>query len=247
MELTIQGRKAFAYTAAHDIDPAKRSIVFAFFGSEEAGSVGARFFLANATVPLDRIIANLQFEMIGRSDPAVADHTLWLTGWERTDLGPALAAQGARLVRDPHTKENFFLRSDNITLARRGVIAQTVSSYGLHEQYHQPDDDIAHIDFRHMTDSIRSVLRPVQWLANSKFRPQWLPGGRPPAGRGGPGRNYGIAPSTQSSDLLTARRQRPYSRSRSAGAISGSQRLSSHQLLTTSLASRQKPTARPAA
>jgi pimeloyl-ACP methyl ester carboxylesterase len=28
MELTVQGRKAFAYTAAHDIDPAKRSIVF---------------------------------------------------------------------------------------------------------------------------------------------------------------------------------------------------------------------------
>ena len=28
MELAVQGRKAFAYTAAHEIDPAKRSIVF---------------------------------------------------------------------------------------------------------------------------------------------------------------------------------------------------------------------------
>ena len=156
-----------------------RSIVFALFGSEEVGSFGARYFLQKPTVPVDRIIANLEFEMIGRSDQAVADHTLWLTGWERTNLGPALASHGARIVADPHSQENFFMRSDNITLARRGIVAQTVSSYGLHEQYHQPSDDIAHIDFQHMTDSIQSMLGPIRWLASSNFKPEWLPGGRP--------------------------------------------------------------------
>jgi hypothetical protein len=157
----------------------KRSVVFALFGSEEVGSFGARYFLQKSTVPVDRIIANLEFEMIGRSDKAVADHTLWLTGWERTNLGPALAVHGARIVADPHPRENFFMRSDNITLARRGVVAQTVSSYGLHEQYHQPTDDIAHIDFQHMTESIQSMLGPIRWLAGSTFKPEWLPGGRP--------------------------------------------------------------------
>lgn len=157
----------------------KRSVVFALFGSEEVGSLGARYFLQKPTVPLERIIANLEFEMIGRSDKAVADHTLWLTGWERTDLGPTLAGHGARLVADPHPRENFFMRSDNFTLARRGIVAQTVSSYGLHEQYHQPSDDIAHIDFQHMTDSIQSMLGPIRWLADSTFKPSWLPGGRP--------------------------------------------------------------------
>ena len=157
----------------------KRSIVFAFFGSEEVGSFGARYFLGKPTVPVDFIIANLEFEMIGRSDSTVADHTLWLTGWDRTNLGPMLASHGARLVADPHPKENFFMRSDNITLARRGVVAQTVSSYGLHEQYHQPTDDIAHIDFQHMTESIQSMLAPIQWLAGSTFKPEWRPGGRP--------------------------------------------------------------------
>lgn len=157
----------------------KRSIVFALFGSEEVGSFGARYFLQKSTVPVNRIIANLEFEMIGRSDQAVADHTLWLTGWERTNLGPALASHGARLVADPHPREKFFMRSDNITLARRGVVAQTVSSYGMHEQYHQPTDDIAHIDFQHMTESIQSLLAPIRWLAGSNFKPDWLPGGRP--------------------------------------------------------------------
>lgn len=31
----------------------------------------------------------------------------------------------------------------------------------------------------HMTDSIRSMLKPVRWLANASFTPAWLPGKRP--------------------------------------------------------------------
>ncbi len=157
----------------------KRTVVFAWFGSEEAGGYGARYFVEKAVVPLDKIVANLEFEMIGRPDAAIAPHTLWLTGWERTNLGPKLAGHGARLVADPHPAEKFFMRSDNITLARRGVVAQTVSSFGLHTDYHQVTDDIEHIDFGHMTESIQSMLEPIRWLANSDFKPDWLPGGRP--------------------------------------------------------------------
>jgi aminopeptidase YwaD len=157
----------------------KRTVVFAWFGSEEAGGYGASYFVQKPVVPLDKIVANLEFEMIGRPDAAIAPHTLWLTGWERTNLGPQLAAHGARLVADPHPAEKFFARSDNITLARRGVIAQTVSSFGLHADYHQVTDDIEHIDFGHMTESIQSLLVPIRWLANSDFKPDWLPGGRP--------------------------------------------------------------------
>jgi aminopeptidase YwaD len=157
----------------------KRTVVFAWFGSEEAGGYGASYFVQKPVVPLDKIVANLEFEMIGRPDAVIAAHTLWLTGWERTNLGPQLAAHGARLVADPHPAEKFFVRSDNITLARRGVIAQTVSSFGLHADYHQVTDDIQHIDFGHMTESIQSLLGPIRWLADSDFNPAWLPGGRP--------------------------------------------------------------------
>ncbi len=159
--------------------PLKRTVVFAWFGSEEAGGYGARYFVDKPVVPLDRIVANLEFEMIGRPDPGIAPHTLWLTGWGRTNLGPELAAQGARLVADPHPAERFFTRSDNFTLARRGVIAQTVSSFGLHADYHQPSDKISRIDFGHMTESIQSMLAPIRWLADSGFKPDWVQGGRP--------------------------------------------------------------------
>lgn len=30
-----------------------------------------------------------------------------------------------------------------------------------------------------MTDAIRSMLSPVVWLANAKFKPEWLPGKKP--------------------------------------------------------------------
>jgi hypothetical protein len=157
----------------------KRTIVFAFFGSEELGGVGSRYFADKPVVPLPEIVANLQFEMIGRPDDKVPPHTLWLTGYERSTLGPALAKQGAKLVQDPHPEQNFFMRSDNIQFARRGVVAHTVSSYGLHKEYHQPSDEMSRIDFAHMTDAIRSMVEPVRWLANSGFKPEWLPGMKP--------------------------------------------------------------------
>jgi hypothetical protein len=157
----------------------KRTVIFAWFGSEESGGYGARHFIDAPPVALEKIVANLEFEMIGRSDKAVPPHTLWLTGYERSNLGPELARRGAKIVADPHPDQNFFQRSDNIQLARRGVIAQTVSSFGLHTDYHRATDEVKTMDFPHMTDSIRSMLKPVLWLANSKFRPAWRPGQKP--------------------------------------------------------------------
>lgn len=157
----------------------RRTIVFAWFGSEERGGVGSNYFAEMPTVQLPRVIANLQFEMIGRPDPKVPAQTLWLTGYERSNLGPELAKRGARLVPDPHPDQSFFTRSDNIRFARKGIPAHTVSSFGLHTDYHQPGDEVGKIDFAHMTESIRSMLEPIRWLANDEFRPEWAPNGRP--------------------------------------------------------------------
>ena len=157
----------------------KRTVVFALFGSEETGGSGARYFQEHPPVPVESFVANLEFEMIGRPDAAVAPHTLWLTGYERSNLGPTLAAHGARLVADPHPEQNFFRRSDNYVLARKGIVAHTVSSYGLHSDYHQPSDDLAHVDFAHMTEAIESMVEPVRWLVNTDFKPQWSKDGKP--------------------------------------------------------------------
>jgi hypothetical protein len=162
----------------------RRTIVFALFGSEEIGGFGNAGFLQHPPVPLASIVANLEFEMIGRRDPAVAagafgPDALWLAGFDRSNLGAELAKHGAHLVPDPHPAENFFQRSDNIALARQGIIAHTVSSFGLHKDYHQPSDSLATIDFNHLTGAISSILDPIRWLANTTWRPAWNPGGKP--------------------------------------------------------------------
>jgi aminopeptidase YwaD len=157
----------------------RRTITLALFGSEELGGLGSSYFREHPPLPLKDIAAYLEFEMIGRADPAVPKGTLWLTGWNRSNLGPELAAHGASLVADPHPDQHFFERSDNYVFAQAGVVAQTVSSYSLHKDYHQPSDDLAHIDFQHMNEAINSLLEPILWLSNSDFVPRWSAGKQP--------------------------------------------------------------------
>ena len=157
----------------------RRTIVFALFGSEEIGGYGNRAFLRNPPIPLTSIVANLEFEMIGRPDPAIPAGDLWLSGYDRSNLGSELAKHGAPLVNDPHTGEHFFERSDNIALARKGIVAHTVSSFGLHKDYHQPSDELSTIDFSRLTTAIASMIDPIRWLSNTNWKPQWNPGGKP--------------------------------------------------------------------
>jgi len=157
----------------------KRTVYFVCFGSEEAGGYGANYFVNNLPFPKEKLVANLEFEMIGRPDAKVKPEELWLTGYERSNLGAELAKRGAKLVADPHPEENFFQRSDNYTLARQGIIAHTVSSFGLHTDYHHASDEVKTIDFVHMTRAINSMVAPVEWLVNSDFVPVWYEGKKP--------------------------------------------------------------------
>lgn len=157
----------------------KRTVYFVCFGSEEAGGYGADHFVKNLPFPKEKLIANLEFEMIGRPDAKVKPEELWLTGYERSNLGPELARRGAKLVQDPHPEENFFRRSDNYTLAKQGIIAHTVSSFGLHTDYHRASDEVGTLDFVHMTQAIESMVKPIEWLVNSNFKPSWVGGKKP--------------------------------------------------------------------
>jgi hypothetical protein len=156
----------------------RRTVYFALFGCEEEGGLGARYFRAHPPQTLTDLIANLEFEMIGVNDPKQPGF-LMLTGWERSDLGPALKAHGALIAPDPYPEESFFQRSDNFQLALKGVVAQTVSAWPLTPTYHSATDDLDHVDLPFMDQVIGSLVAPVQWLANSDFRPAWVPGQQP--------------------------------------------------------------------
>ena len=156
----------------------KRTVYFGLFGCEEEGELGAQFVQAHLPMAMADLMANLEFEMIGVDDPQ-RPGALMLTGWDRTTLGLALQSHGARVGPDLYPEQHFFQRSDNYQLALRGVIAQTVSAWPLPPTYHQPTDDLAHVDLAFMDTVIGSMVGPVTWLLDSDFQPQWLPGQKP--------------------------------------------------------------------
>jgi hypothetical protein len=137
--------------------------------------------MEHPVVPIEQMSANLEIEMIGRPDAmAGGAGRAWLTGFERSTMGAALAAAGVPIVADPRLDQNFFERSDNIAFARAGVPAHTLSSFNLHSDYHRPSDDASRVDVGHMTAVIRAAAAATRLLADGPA-PRWNPGGRPVA------------------------------------------------------------------
>ncbi len=159
--------------------PPRRTVLFLLTTAEEQGILGTFHYLADPVVPLDRTVADLQVEMVGRPDSlAGGPGKLWLTGFERSTMGEQLASAGIPVVPDPRPELEFFERSDNIAFAWEGIPGHTLSSYGLHPDYHKPSDQIERIDFDHLAAAAAAVTRAVRVLADGE-RPEWKPGGRP--------------------------------------------------------------------
>jgi hypothetical protein len=152
---------------------------------EEIGLLGTDAYLDHPVVPLDRTVANLNFEMLGRPDAKVGGlGNLWLTGDELTNLGALLRARGLHVRPDPRPDQHFFQRSDNFAFVVRGVIGQTLSSYDLHTDYHKPSDEADRIDFEHLTAGALTGERAVRLLASGEFALAWTDGKSPVPARG---------------------------------------------------------------
>ncbi len=161
-------------------DPPERTVVFLFSTGEEVGLLGTRWYLERPAVPHERTVANLQVEMIGRPDPlAGGAGRAWLTGPERSTVGEILGDRGIPVVADPRPEQEFFFRSDNIAFARAGIPAHTLSSYGMHSDYHRPSDEIGGVDLDHLVAVVDAVVRSARVLAEGP-RPEWTSGGQPP-------------------------------------------------------------------
>ncbi len=159
--------------------PMRRGILFVCYGSEELGGLGSRYFGAHPPVPLSSIVANLELEMIGAQDPKLPVGQLMMTGFERSTFGEILRKNGALVAPDPYPAENFFQRSDNYSLALKGIVAHTVSGWAVTPTYHQPSDTVASLDIGYMTRAIQSLVAPLRAIANGSETPRWKPGGRP--------------------------------------------------------------------
>lgn len=168
-----------AHALAAEGPPARTVIVLLATG-EERGLLGTHHYLEHPPEPLERTVANLNFEMLGRPDGLLeGPGRLWLTGPERTNLMQHFRAAQLPIADDPRPEQGFFFRSDNIAFANLGIVAQTLSSYGMHTDYHRVSDRPETLDYDHMEGAVRAALEAVRLVTDGRVDPSWLPGGRP--------------------------------------------------------------------
>jgi Peptidase family M28 len=166
----------------------RRSLVFLAVTAEEKGLLGSRFYANHPTVPVDRIVANLNTDMFL---PIIPMQSVNVSGFEESDLADdvrkAAKAIGVEVLPDPEPERNIFTRSDQYSFIKRGVPAifpkigfrkgspeHEIMKRWRTERYHAPSDDLNQpVDFKAAADFNRLYLAVVESVANRPGRPRW--------------------------------------------------------------------------
>jgi hypothetical protein len=164
---------------AWSTQPAKRSALFVWHGSEERGLLGSRYFVSHPTVPVSSIVAVLNGDMIGRNAPDSAA----LLGVTEPHLNSSelvaitLAANKSIANFNIDTSwdaadhpENWYFRSDHLPYAQANVPAIFFTTL-LHADYHTPFDSPDKIDFVKLTKMTKWIYETAWRVAESAKRP----------------------------------------------------------------------------
>jgi peptidase M28-like protein len=157
----------------------KRSILFLAFYGEEKGLLGSRYYAAHPLEPLEKTVASVNLEQVGRSDATSGKQigVGYVTGFDYSNLGAILndAAQptGIAIKKDLPSKGEFFTRSDNLSLARAGVVAHTIYVADDYSDYHKAGDEWQKIDYANMAKLDQAVALGLLRLASDASPPQW--------------------------------------------------------------------------
>jgi hypothetical protein len=158
----------------------RRSVIFLWVSGEEKGLLGSRWYADNPTVPIERIVANINVDMIGGD--AHRD-TVVVIGKTYSTLGEVVNRTHARLPElglvasdDLWPQQRFFFRSDHFNFARREVPAIFFFT-GVHECYHRPCDTVDFVSHDKAARVANLVFHTALEIANADGRPQWDPAG----------------------------------------------------------------------
>jgi hypothetical protein len=149
------------WVAAHPAAaPARRSMLFQAFGAEEEGLLGSERFVADPTVPLDSVVAMINFDMVGR----LRNNTLTVSGVGSAPSWRELlaAANVARL--DFAFDDQVLGRSDHYPFYLLGIPVVHFFT-GFHEDYHRPTDDVVLLNVEGMASVGRLAISLVWDLA----------------------------------------------------------------------------------
>jgi Zn-dependent M28 family amino/carboxypeptidase len=176
---------ARAFTSLNRKPP--RSIVFLWTTGEEEGLHGSNYYIDNPLFPLDKTVANINFDMIGRSrretdtgaslsgeiDITGRDTIKIISGGDTPgflDIAKGACEQSGIAVID-EGKGTHFSGSDHFPFYRKGIPALFFFT-GLHTDYHRETDDFEFIDFDKLLKVSQAGFLTGYRVASAPERPQ---------------------------------------------------------------------------
>ncbi|MDL1976180.1 MAG: M20/M25/M40 family metallo-hydrolase [Deltaproteobacteria bacterium] len=144
----------------------KRSIGILWVSAEEIGLFGSQYFADNPMVPLEKIAAVINLDMVGRTkteeDVKSSRHDLTILGGDTVKVIGGLQSKvlmdisektleemgliGNYWYNDLNHPERYFYRSDHISFARKDIPVLFYST-GTHRDYHLVTDEEELIDY----------------------------------------------------------------------------------------------------
>ncbi len=161
----------------------RRSLIFVWHTGEERGLWGSRYYADYPGVPMDRIVAQLNMDMVGRNnndDPEEVD-TVYLVGSDRISTELHNISEDANastrppmkidyVMNDPADPEQVYYRSDHYSYAAKGVPVIFYTT-GLHADYHANTDSVEKIGFEKMARISRLMYETGRRVANLDHAP----------------------------------------------------------------------------
>ena len=172
--------EAFAKAKKEGHGP-RRSLLFLSVTGEEKGLFGSEYYSKHPTFPLAQTEADLNVDMIGRTD---VEHEgkpdyVYVIGSDKlsSELRVILEAQNKQYgpidmdyrFDDPNDPNRFYYRSDHYNFAVNKIPVAFFFN-GVHAEYHQQNDEIEKIEFAKMEKRARLVFHTAWELANRDGR-----------------------------------------------------------------------------
>jgi hypothetical protein len=166
----------------------RRSLLFLAVTGEEKGLLGSKYFTDHPTVPIERIVADFNFDMFLPIHPM---HVMTAFGIDETSLGEAVRRvaekHGIKVQDDPYPQRNIFIRSDQYNFVLHGIPSamcmdgsekgskdEEIERAWLSTRYHAPSDDLDQPVDLGAAAQFNSIMKAVLMeVANDSTPPTW--------------------------------------------------------------------------
>ncbi len=143
-----------------------RSLVFIAFGAEEMGLIGSKYFVENSLIPIENIVAMINFDMIGR----LKESKVLSIGGTGTALESEDILSG---IPNPAELDLMFSGegygpSDHAAFYTADIPVFFIST-GAHSDYHTPADNVNAINIGGMVEVIQYTAGLVEDLASREL------------------------------------------------------------------------------